>query len=174
MDGMDLLRLEHIRILAIADGLAAIARRSTPGNPLDLFRLRGDLRRALLVHLAREDWVVYPRLLASSRPDVHALAGRLVGEAAAFSAAFQAYGRKWTTASIEADWPGFRNETLAILAQLRQRIRVEDHELYPLVDDADQDPGPRHAGTPLPRAIGRDCVSLHAPAINRRAAAETR
>jgi len=164
---MDLLRMEHLRILAIADGLAAIARRSAPGNRLELFRLRGDLRRTLLVHLAREDWVVYPRLLASTRPQVHALAKRLAVQAAAFSAAFQAYGRKWTTASIEADWPGFRRETLDILAQLRQRIRVEDHELYPLVDDSGHDHRLRHAGTRPQRAVDEErSLTRHAAAGN--------
>jgi len=168
MDGMNLLRLEHIRIVSMADGLATLARQSSPGDRLDLFRLRRALSKALLVHLAREDWVFYPRLLASTRPEVHALARRLAVEAAAFSSAFQAYGRKWTTIIIEADWLGFRNETLAILVQLKHRIRVEDHELYPLADVADHDPGPRPAGLRPQRVVSRHCNSTaHAIAVNR-------
>ena len=146
MDDMALLRFEHRSIASMARGLAAMASQPMPANPLELFRVRGELRKALLVHLNREDWVVYPGLLASSRPEVRAHAKRLAAGAAAFSSAFRDYGRQWTTVSIAADWPGFRKETSAILARLQHRIHVEDHELYPLVGAAGPAPPQRRAG----------------------------
>lgn len=146
MDDMNLLRLEHIRIASMARGLAAMVSQSMAADQLELFRVRSELRKALLVHLSREDWVVYPQLVASPRPEVRAQAKRLAAGAAAFSSAFRDYGRQWTTVSIAADWPGFRKETLAILAQLQRRIHVEDHELYPLVSVADHVLSQRRAG----------------------------
>ncbi|HYI47787.1 MAG TPA: hemerythrin domain-containing protein [Allosphingosinicella sp.] len=137
MDGMSLLRFEHTRIASMARELTAMASQSMPANQLALFRVRAELRKALTVHLKREDWVLYPRLLASERPEVCALAKRLGAEAVAFSSAFRDYCRQWTTVCIAADWLGFRKETLAILSQLQHRIHVEDHELYPLVGDED-------------------------------------
>lgn len=136
MDDMDLLHLEHKRIASMARGLTAMVSQPIPPNPLALFRVRTELRKALTVHLNREDWVVYPGLLASTRPEVRAHAQRLAAGAAAFSAAFRDYSSQWTTVCIAADWPGFRKETLTILAQLQHRIHVEDHQLYPRAREA--------------------------------------
>jgi len=146
MDSMILLRLEHKRIASMAADLAAMVNQRTPPEPLMFLAFRRNFSRILAVHLAREDWVIYPRLLADERPDVRALAARLAAEALAFSEAFRDYGRRWTTNSIAADWPGFCKETLAILARLERRVHVEDTELYPLVDDAGHDLHLRQAG----------------------------
>jgi hypothetical protein len=102
-------------------------------------------------HLALEDWVVYPPLSSDARPEVRALATRLAGEALAFTAAFREYGRQWTTVAVAADWPGFREATLAVLARLRLRVHLEDQELYPLVDDGyrpESSPAPCHPHHP--------------------------
>jgi len=137
MDSIETLRSEHVGIGLMANSLATLAKGPIPSDCLELFRARGDLRRALLSHLSREDWVVYPRMLASNRPEVRALATRLAAGAAAFTSAFQAYSRRWTTPSITADWEGFRDETLAMLAALKRRISCEDDELYALVEGPD-------------------------------------
>jgi hypothetical protein len=136
MDGMTLLRLEHKRIASLATELAAIVNQRMPPEPLKFLAFRREFRMALAVHLAQEDWVIYPKLLADARPEVRALATRFAAEALAFSDAFRDHGRQWTAVAIAADWPGFGKATLAMLVLLQQRIRVEDRELYPLADDA--------------------------------------
>ncbi len=133
MHDIEILRADHVGIGWIADRLALMVDRPAPVKSLDLFQVRGELRRALLNHLAQEDWVIYPRLLASNRADVRVLAASLADGAAAFTAAFKMYSRRWTAESITADWQGFRKETLAILDALKRRISFEDNELYPLV-----------------------------------------
>jgi hypothetical protein len=137
MDAMSLLRLEHRRIESLACDMIAIVEQRNQPDPLMFFRLRREFARILTVHLKREDWVVYPRLLASPQPEIRDLARRLGAEVAAFSSAFLIYSHRWTTVCIAADWPGFCKDTLAILARLRHWIHVEDRELYPLVDKAD-------------------------------------
>jgi|GEM_PF-557362 len=158
MESMTLLRFEHKRITSMAADLTAIVNRRMPPEPLKFLAFRREFGRTLAVHLAREDWVVYPRLFADARPEVRALATRLAAEALAFSEASRAYSRQWTTVRIAADWPGFRRETLQMLALLRHRVHVEEHELYPLIDDAGHDQGLRHVGL-RQRIVGRHCSS---------------
>jgi hypothetical protein len=146
MDGMTLLRLEHKRIASLATELAAIVNQPMPPEPLKFLAFRREFRMALAVHLAQEDWVIYPKLRADTRPEVRALATRFAAEALAFSDAFRDHGRQWTAVAIAADWPGFGKATLAMLVRLQQRIRVEDRELYPLADDAHCDLPLRKAG----------------------------
>lgn len=139
MDSMTLLRFEHKRISSMAADLTEIVNQRMPPEPLKFLTFRREFGRTLGVHLAREDWVIYPRLFADARPNVRALATRLAAEALAFSDARRDYDRQWSTVRIAGDWPGFRKETLKMLARLKQRVDVEDRELYPLVDDAGHD-----------------------------------
>ena len=142
----NLLRLEHIRIASMADDLAAMVDQPRLKDPARLGTYLEEFGRTLAAHLAREDWAVYPCLLTDKRPGVRALAGKLLDDALAFTTAFRCYCRDWTTESISADWPGFREATLLILAQLRLRVEVEDRDLYPLVAFAKPAPPLRHAG----------------------------
>lgn len=140
MDDIALLRFEHKQIASMAADLTSFVNRRTAPEPVEFLAFRREFGRKLAIHLAREDWVVYPRLRTSRSPVVRALAARLAADAADFSGAFRAYSREWTTVRIAADWLGFRRDTLTMLARLQLRVHVEDRELYPLVDDAGRDP----------------------------------
>jgi hypothetical protein len=146
MDSMMLLRFEHRQIASMAADLTSFVNQRIPPEPLEFLAFRREFGRKLATHLAREDWVIYPRLLTDPRPDVRALATRLAADASDFSEAFRAYSRQWITVRIAADWSGFRKETLAILARLQLRVHLEDRELYPLVDGAGRDPRLLQAG----------------------------
>jgi len=146
MDGMTLLRLEHLRISSMAADLAAMVDAPAPADPVSLLAFRRQFARTLGAHLAREDWVIYPRLLADPCPEVRALARGLSDDALAFTSAFRDYCRQWTTIAITADWPGFGKATRMILARLQHRIGTEDRDLYPLVAEAGEEPRIHHAG----------------------------
>jgi len=139
MDSMTLLRFEHRQIALMAADLTGFVNRRIPPEPLEFLALRREFGRKLATHVAREDWVVYPGLLADPDPDVRALATRLAADASDFSEAFRVYSRQWTTVPIAADWSGFRRDTLAILARLQLRIHLEERDLYPLFDRAGPD-----------------------------------
>jgi len=128
-----LLRLEHVRIAAMAADLAAMVNQPILADPARLCAFRQEFGRILAAHLAREDWSVYPCLLTDKRPQVRARAVQLAGDARVFTLAFGRYCRDWTTESIAADWTGFREATLILIAQLLSRVEVEDRDLYPLV-----------------------------------------
>jgi hypothetical protein len=48
--------------------------------------------------------------------------------------AFAAYDARWTAERAAADWPGFCDETRAVLGAVGARIAREDRELYPAAD----------------------------------------
>ena len=127
----------------MAADLAAMVDQDMPADPLRLLAVRREFGRVLGAHLAREDWVIYPSLLTDARPEVRALARRLADDALAFTTAFRAYCRNWTTVKIAEDWRGFGKATRAILARLEHRVAAEDRDLYPLVTGARDDAEPR-------------------------------
>lgn len=85
----------------------------------------------VLLHLAQEDQLLYPRMKRSSNPQVRELATRFENEMGTLADTYRSYATRWPGVAIEKDWTGFRTETQAVVAALRRRIRREESELYP-------------------------------------------
>jgi hypothetical protein len=136
MDDMEIFRDEHRQIAGLMNRFGDMLAEATPPEPLAFLHFRREFGRALSHHLKREDWMLYPRLRASPRPEVRNMAERLCTEIGAFEAAFAVYGRRWTSARICADWAQYRRESEAMILGLHRRILLEEQELYPLVDCA--------------------------------------
>ena len=134
MDRIDSLRSDHARIRALADRLGETLARPSPPDPVQLLFLRREFGRTVTRHLKVEDWLLYPRLRSSRRPEVRAVAERLCAEVGAFEEAFGAYARRWTSLHINSDWAGYRADTAAMLDRLRRRMALEEDELYPLIE----------------------------------------
>jgi len=145
MDGIETLFAEHREIRLLLDRLERIVADSTQPDPLQFLHLRRELGRTLGRHLKKEDWLLYPRLRASGRPEVREVATRLCAKVGSFEETFARYARRWTSADISADWAGYRVETWPMIARLRLRMTLEEAELYPLVESAG-DTGLRLAG----------------------------
>jgi hemerythrin-like domain-containing protein len=97
-----------------------------------LAKLAGVLR----IHLAQEDKVLYPQLMASTIPAVAEMAERFVAEMGQIGAVFMAYATKWRTVeAVLADTAQLRAETAALFAALGDRIHRENTILYPLADN---------------------------------------
>lgn len=129
------LTTEHSRLLALATTLERHVRGAFPADraALDDFHgVRTQLRNQLIAHLKREDWVLYPSMLASDDARLAATAQDFADEMGHISEAFSAYSRQWLPDTIAADWPGYCAATKGILGALAQRIEREDSELYPL------------------------------------------
>lgn len=94
-----------------------------------------ELSGKLLVHLAAEDNVLYPRMLKSSDAKARALAQRFIDEMQPISKAFKDYAVRWGSArAIQSGAEAFIHETREILAALGERVRREHAELYALAD----------------------------------------
>lgn len=126
------LTAKHRDILSVAGDLAAAVRAPSPDVP-HVCRLRWRLAHLLAKHLAREDRCVYPLLAADPDARIAGLAQRSAAELGGLADAYLGYMAAWNAATIAADLPRFAGETLAILAALEKRVRLEELELYPLL-----------------------------------------
>jgi hemerythrin superfamily protein len=134
MDQVETLCAEHRQIRILLGRLNEFVARSTPPDPVEFLSFRREFGRTLVRHLKKEDWLIYPRLKASSRSGLREIAARLCSELGSFEQSFGSYARRWTSGGISNDWLGFREETLAMMQQLHRRMALEESELYPLVD----------------------------------------
>lgn len=128
------LRAEHDALAALSRLLMDLVTAPTPARPTELASVRGMLRDTLVRHLKCEDWVLYPRLKASSDAEANRLAREFVHEMGHIAEDFVAYDRKWTLARIADDWAGFCSETAAVLDILGMRIERENCDLYPVAE----------------------------------------
>ena len=134
MDDLTEFRAAHWQLGVLMDGFAAWLEHDAPPEPLGFLHFRRDFSRMLTQHLKQEDWLLYPRLHASPRAELRAIAARIHDETGAFEAWVAAYGRHWTSGRIAADWAGYREATAEMLRRLRQRIALEEEELYPMLE----------------------------------------
>ncbi len=126
---------EHRRLLTLAGHLGRHIAGAFPPDANareDFNTVRTRFRTELIAHLKREDWVLYPSLLASGDRELTDTAQNFVGEMGHISDAFAAYSRQWLPDAIAADWPGYCAATKTLLAALAARIEREDAGLYPL------------------------------------------
>lgn len=122
---------EHAELDALAVKLLAEIETNSPSETLSALRWR--LNHVLMVHLAKEDKVLYPRLLA--QPATRAVAQRFASEMGDLAQIYLAYTSTWTIERVEADWDGFGAATRKVMTALRRRILREERDLYPRIPE---------------------------------------
>jgi hypothetical protein len=137
MADLDKLRNDHTEILRIVERLRYLIGQSKPPPQLHLFALRHELSATLIGHLKTEDWVLYPRLLASSDPHIASIARAFSDEMGGLGAAYMDHCKIWNADAIAADWAGYGLASRGLLDALTKRIRRENRELYPLLRKVD-------------------------------------
>jgi hypothetical protein len=128
------LRREHAELVEIVGRLSAVIANPQPPAMSELFTLRHELSFALIAHLKAEDWVLYPRLFASTDPKVAQTASEFAFEMGGLADAYVDYADKWNAHSIEQDWSGYCAETRCVIEALTTRITRENRELYPMLE----------------------------------------
>lgn len=123
---------EHRELASLADAIVDLVAAPAPDFQT-LGALRWRMSRVLLVHLAKEDKLLYPQLRHSDRPGAARLATRFAEEMGDLAQSFTEYVEDWPVQRAQTDWTGFATATRAILDRLRERIRREETELYPLL-----------------------------------------
>ena len=95
------------------------------------------LNRHLVLHLAQEDFLLYPALQAQEETRI--LAHQFMADMGALGEAFDAYQKRWLLpAAVLADGAAFRVGTKEILNALEQRIEREEGMLFPLLKKPSQ------------------------------------
>jgi hypothetical protein len=138
MSELSALRREHDQLVEIVGQLSKILAMSHPPAAGDLFRLRHELSSVLIAHLKSEDWLLYPRLLASDDQLIAGTARSFNDEMGGLAQAYAVYAEKWTAGTIQYDWAGYCRESRVIFGALTHRITRENRELYPLVEALDK------------------------------------
>lgn len=133
MDEIETYRDEHRRLEAMISDFEWLLALERPPEPVSFLRFRHEFGRLLTQHLNREDWLIYPRLQASPVPALRIVADRFASGIGAFGASFASHVRHWTSGRIAGEWLSYRRATAALLNALRQRIDLEETELYPLL-----------------------------------------
>lgn len=131
------LRAEHVALATLSKILMNLTRAPAPPRPTELTSVRAMLHDTLLRHLKCEDWILYPRLMATGDPHFVTLAAGFVREMGHIAQDFLLYHAKWTAECIADDWPGFCHETEIMLNVLAMRIERENRDLYPVADQLD-------------------------------------
>ena len=75
--------------------------------------------------------MLYPRLFASSDPDLAQTAREFSVEMGGLAEAYVDYAEKWNAHSIEQDWSEYCAETRGIIEALTTRITRENRESLP-------------------------------------------
>ncbi|ARS28496.1 hemerythrin domain-containing protein [Sphingomonas sp. KC8] len=101
-----------------------------------LLQERREFADLLARHLAAEDGLIYPSLIADGDRRMAAVARMFVDELGGLGAAWSEYCRLWDDRAIAADWRGFAAATEPLLNLLATRILREDRILYPLAERA--------------------------------------
>lgn len=130
------LRRQHREILACLDGIEPPMTGGVTFKKAVVF-LRGlrELSELLGEHLAKEDHILYPRLLVDEDEEIRALAREFSDEMGPLGELFNGYLLRWNMKeiiSVETD--AFVSEMGEVFAALRKRIDREENILFPKVE----------------------------------------
>lgn len=132
----DRYRTQHAQIMQLA---AELSQQLTPSrlaaDATHARRILSDLSGKLIVHLAAEDNLLYPKLFQCHDPGTQAISERFAEEMGSIARTFKNYAVRWgSAAAIQSGAEEFVAQTHAIIDALSERIRRENTELYPLAD----------------------------------------
>ena len=121
---------EHARIDLAVNEMLGLVGEATPDAGAVLHTL-GDLAEELRAHLAHEDSLIYPDMIAAQGTAMSDTASAFVTEFAELRHDWGLYLGEWSSETIEADWETFRAETASIMNRLAARVCAENELLYP-------------------------------------------
>ena len=134
MSNVNKLRGEHAKLAVIVGQLSGIIAQDTPAPAQELYPIRMRLASELIKHLKSEDWILYPKLLASRNQGVALTAKAFSASMGGLASQFKTYCERWDSDAIMHNWARYQAETFEILRFLTLRMSREERDLYPLLD----------------------------------------
>lgn len=127
--------LDYHTLMAEHDRLAghgvALEKAIDAGDPAATFHAFAALSGELVAHLAKEDSMIYPRLIAGDDIATSAAAQEVIDEFRDLAADWTGLVHWATHDAIAAEPDRFASEARALLARLRGRVKRENELLYP-------------------------------------------
>ena len=132
---IDKFKQQHLAILAAIDGLRELARAGVVPQARAIAQQIVAMSGVIKLHLAVEQRYLYPAAQASGVASVARLGRQYESEMHGIAGAYLDFAGRWNTAArLELEPEAFRCEANSVLHALYQRMRREDHELYPAIE----------------------------------------
>jgi hemerythrin-like domain-containing protein len=131
-----LLKAQHAEILKVLDEFTDLLKQEeSEEHTRTLKAMLLQLNQRLTLHLAQEDYILYPTLTNSTDAGHREIAHQYVREMGAIADAFETFINRWQLGNnIRDDGPRFRSEAAIFIEELRVRIDREEQFLFPLVN----------------------------------------
>ncbi|MGI6038150.1 MAG: hemerythrin domain-containing protein [Limnochordia bacterium] len=128
-------RRQHQEINGLITELQRLISQDIEAKAEEIRALLSQLIGRLKVHLATEDNVLYPAMLAAPDSQVRGKTKEFMEEMGALAEVLKEYSIRWSTSRVIKKEPlAFREDSARILKQLTYRISREEELLYPLAD----------------------------------------
>ncbi len=130
-------RKQHVELVEVVQAIAGKLDETSlsNGGANEATELLSQLAGKLLVHLAAEDYDLYPKMIGSSDSEISSTARKFQDEMGGLKSAFQEYYPAWNkAAAIQGDPAGFIEQTQGVFEALGARVEKENTVLYPLAD----------------------------------------
>ncbi|PJC99560.1 hemerythrin [Janthinobacterium sp. BJB1] len=132
---IDKFKQQHLAILAAIDDLRQLARAGVASQAAAIAEQIVAMSGLIKLHLAVEQRYLYPAAQACGVATVASLGRRYESEMDGIAGAYLDFAGRWNTpVRLEAEPDAFRSEANTVLHALYQRMRREDHELYPAME----------------------------------------
>lgn len=137
MSATTMYRKQHAELIEVVQAIAGKLDESSlaNGGAAETTELLNQLAGKLLVHLAAEDYGLYPKMIESSDSEAASTAKKFQDEMGDLKGAFQEYYSAWNKpVAIQGDPAGFIEQSKGVFEALGARIEKENTILYPLAD----------------------------------------
>lgn len=132
---IDKFKQQHLAILASIDDLRQLARGGVAAQAQAIAEQIIAMSGLIKLHLAVEQRYLYPAAQACGVATVAQLGRQYENEMHGIAGAYLDFAGRWNTpVRLAAEPDAFRSEANTVLHALFQRMRREDHELYPAVE----------------------------------------
>lgn len=134
---IDRFKDQHLEILEAISQLRRCAHAGVAENAGQIAQRVVAMSAVIKLHLAAEDRTLYPALGAGDDAELARLGRRFQAEMATIASDYQAFARRWNTAAqLRADPDGFRADANRVLRTVHERMRREDRDFYPAIENA--------------------------------------
>eukprot|EP01133_Synstelium_polycarpum_P021111 gene21111-25364_t len=132
---IDKFKQQHLAILAAIDALRRLARGGVAAQAQAIAAQIIAMSGVIKLHLAVEQRYLYPAAQACGVARVARLGREYENEMHGIAGAYFDFAGRWNTpVRLAAEPEAFRSEANTVLHALYQRMRREDHDLYPAIE----------------------------------------